>query len=221
MPCSCGNEASRTTVVGKVLFIRAPRGIFPSVNASAPILTNPHKVGLRVDDFLLLNASGAFDDFGKTELIDGDIYVMNARFSEHPGAKSRLATALTVRLREIESDLVLMTEDAIRLNNDSMPEPDDVVHRWRGKGPVPVESVALIVEVSDTTLATDLGRKSDLYAAAGIPEDWVIDLNEGRALMQEVRDADGYHGQLDILLTERLISATITDLEVEGAEVAG
>ncbi|WP_010185492.1 Uma2 family endonuclease [Sphingomonas sp. PAMC 26605] len=189
------------------------------MNASAPVLTTPHKVGLRVEDFLLLNASGAFDDYGKTELIDGDIYVMNAQFSEHAGAKSRLAFALTVRLREIGSDLELMTEVAIRLNDDSMPEPDIVLHRWRGEGPVPVESVALVIEVSDTTLANDLGRKSDLYAAAGIPEYWVIDLNESRALMHENPDSDGYHGQLDILLTDRLVSATIADLEVDGSEV--
>lgn len=189
------------------------------MDASALIVANPHKLGLRVDDFLLLNASGAFDDYGKTELIDGDIYVMNAQFSEHAGAKSRLAFALTVRLREIGSDLELMTEVAIRLNDDSMPEPDIVLHRWRGEGPVPVESVALVIEVSDTTLANDLGRKSDLYAAAGIPEYWVIDLNEGRALLHENPDSDGYHGQLDILLTDRLVSATIADLEVDGSEV--
>ncbi len=191
------------------------------MNAAAPISTTPQKRGLRVEDFLLLNANGAFDDYGKTELIDGDIYVMNAQFSKHAGAKSRLAFALTMRLREIGSDLVLMTEVAVRLNGDSMPEPDIVIHRWQGDGPVPVDSVALVVEVSDTTLASDLGRKADLYAAAGIPEYWVIDLTEGRALMHESPSVDGYHGQLDILLNERLKSATIAGLEVEGAVVTG
>lgn len=205
----------------RALFKMALLRYFSGMNAAAPILTTPRKLGLRVEDFLLLNDSGAFDDYGKTELIDGDIYVMNAQFSKHAGAKSRLAFALTMRLREIGSDLVLMTEVAVRLNGDSMPEPDIVIHRWRGDGPVPADSVALVVEVADTTLDRDLGRKSDLYAAAGIPEYWVIDLTEGRALMHEFPDADGYHGQLDILLTERLNSATIAGLEVEGAVVTG
>lgn len=188
------------------------------MNAAAPIPCNPHKVGLRVEDFLLLNESGAFDSYGKTELLDGDIYVMNAQFSEHAGAKSNLAFALTMRLREIGSDLRLMTEVSIRLNDDSMPEPDIVLHRWRGKGPVPVESVALVIEVSDTTLANDLGRKADLYASGGIPEYWVIDLNEGRALLHECPGPDGYKGQADVLLTETLFSATILNLAVAGAE---
>ncbi|MBY0519703.1 MAG: hypothetical protein K2P79_04680 [Sphingomonas sp.] len=60
---------------------------FSGMNASALILTTPRKLGLRVEDFLLLNASGAFDGDGKTELIDGDIYVMNAQFGEHARAK--------------------------------------------------------------------------------------------------------------------------------------
>lgn len=191
------------------------------MNASAPILTTPRKLGLRVEDFLLLNDSGAFDDYGKTELIDGDIYVMNAQHSPHARAKTQLAFALAMCLRDIGSDLEVIIEVAVHLNGDTMPEPDIVLTRWRGKGPVPVESVALVIEVADTTLARDLGRKFDLYAAAGIPEYWVIDLTEGRALMHEFPDADGYHGQLDVLLTERLKSATIAGLEVEGAVVTG
>lgn len=191
------------------------------MNAAAPILTTPRKLGLRVEDFLLLNDSGAFDDYGKTELIDGDIYVMNAQHSPHARAKTKLAFALSTCLRNIGSGLEVIIEVAVHLNDDSMPEPDIVLTRWRGKGPVPVESVALVIEVADTTLDRDLGRKSDLYAAAGIPEYWVIDLTEGRALLHEFPDADGYHGQLDILLTERLKSATIAGLEVEGAVVTG
>lgn len=191
------------------------------MNAAAPISTTPQKRGLRVEDFLLLDASGAFDDYAKTELIDGDIYVMNAQHSPHARAKSRLLVALANRLAEIGIDLEAISEVAVHLNGDTMPEPDVVLTRWRGNGPVPVDSVALVVEVSDTTLASDLGRKADLYAAAGIPEYWVIDLTEGRALMHELPDADGYHGQLDILLSERLISATIAGLEVDGAGITG
>ncbi|MBY0519704.1 MAG: Uma2 family endonuclease [Sphingomonas sp.] len=104
-----------------------------------------------------------------------------------------------------------------------MPEPDIVLTRWRGKGPVPVETVALVVEVADTTLASDLGRKADLYAAAGIPEYWVIDLTEARAFLHAspAADGDGDGEQIDVALPERLMAATIAGLEVEGAEVTG
>lgn len=189
------------------------------MNAPADILTTPAKVGLSVENFMLLVESGAFVDYAKTELIDGDIYVMNAQFSPHARAKSRLHVALAARLQEIGSDLESLVEVAIRLNDDTMPEPDLVLTTWRGRGAVPVETVALVIEVSDTTLDRDLGRKSDLYAAAGIPEYWVIDLNENRALMHENPDADGYHGQLDLPLGETLASATIEGLEIDTARL--
>lgn len=194
---------------------------FSRMSASASTLSGARKLGLRVEDFLLLNDSGAFRDYAKTELIDGDIYVSGPRFAPQARTKSRLALALATRLAELGGDLEAIIGVSVRLNEDSVPRPDIVLTRWRGGGLIPVESVALVIEVSDTTLETDLGRKSDLYAAAGIPEYWVIDLNEGRALMHELPDADGYHGQLDILLNERLASATIDGLEVEGAKLLG
>ena len=184
------------------------------MNARDRILTSPERMRLSVENFLLLNDSGAFADYAKTELIDGDIYVMNARFHPHARAKSRLFVALANRLAEIGGDFEATSEVAVRLSDDSMPEPDIVLSRWSGRGPVPVAEVLLVVEVSDTTLDTDLGRKSDLYAAAGIPEYWVVDLNENRVLMHEHPDADGYHGQLDVPFGEPLISATVEGLEI-------
>lgn len=184
------------------------------MNAPVRIVASPEKARLRVEDFILLADSGAFAEYGKTELIDGEIYFMNAQWSRHARVKSRLMVALSNRLQAIGSDLEALVEVSVRTSSDGMPEPDIVLTRWRGEGPVPVETFALIIEVSETTLDTDLGRKSDLYAAAGVPEYWVIDLTENRALLHEHPAADGYQGQLDILLGEPLCAATIAGLDV-------
>lgn len=185
----------------------------PSMNAPfAPPRTE--KLRLRVEDFLLLNDSGAFDGYSKTELIDGDIYVMNAQHSPHARAQSRLLVELSLRLRELGSELEAYVEASVRLGDDTMPEPDITVTSWKGAGAVPVESVAMLVEVSETTLDTDLGRKSDLNAAAGIPEYWVVDLNEECILIHVEPSADGYLGQLDLPFGEPLSSATIEGLDL-------
>ena len=42
----------------------------------------------------------------------------------------------------------------------ALPEPDIILTSYRGAGVVPVKTVALLVEVSDGTLPTDLGRKA-------------------------------------------------------------
>ena len=163
---------------------------------------------------MLLADSGAFDDYAKSELIDGDVIVMSAQYSLHARVKSRLLVALSNQLAAMGSELEAISEVSVRTSDHGMPEPDIVLTRWRGGGAVPVETVALVIEVSDTTLDTDLGRKADLYAAAGIPEYWVIDLNEDRALTHEYPEGDNYNGQLDKLLGEPLMSATIEGLSV-------
>ncbi len=153
------------------------------MNAPFRIMTTPEKVRLRVEDFLLLDQSGAFADYTKTELIEGEIYVMNAQYSRHAQAKTDLAFALMQALSATGSDLRVTVEVATRIGEHSLPEPDIVLTSHRGEGVVPLETVALIVEVSDTTLGIDMGRKLRIYAEAGVPEYWVVDV-EGRVIHQ-------------------------------------
>jgi Uma2 family endonuclease len=189
------------------------------MNSPFRAVTAPEKARLSVEDFLLLSDNGAFDKYSKTELIEGEIYFMNAQHSRHARIKTQLAIALAIRLRELGSDLEPIVEASTRISDDSLPEPDIVVTSYKGPDVVPLESVALIVEVSDTTLDTDLGRKADLYANAGVPEYWVVDVNENRVLMHANprEDGSGYDGQLDVPFGERLIAATIEGLVVETA----
>lgn len=187
------------------------------MNSPFRAVTTPEKARLRVEDFLLLNDNGAFDKYSKTELIQGEIYFINAQHSRHARIKTQLAVELSVRLRELGSEFQPIVEASTRISDDSLPEPDIVVTSYKGPGVVPLESVALLVEVSDSTLEIDLGRKADLYAKASVPEYWVVDVNENRVLMhiQPRSDGSGYDGQLDVPFGEPLYSTTIADLTVE------
>ena len=170
-----------------------------------------------VDQFLALCDQGLFDEFAKVELIEGEIVVMNAQFARHARIKSNLMRRIGNALEAMGSPLQAWTEVSILLSDGTLPEPDIVVTSYRGTGAVPLETVALVIEVSDSTLDTDLGRKADLYAQAGVPEYWVVDLNEDRVLMHaNPRPGDGgYDGQLDVLFGTTLYSATVEGLEVE------
>ena len=182
-------------------------------------VTSPQKARLRVEDFLLLNDGGAFDGYSKTELIDGEIYFMNAQHSRHARIKTELAIAIALRLRELGSDLAPLVEASTRINADTLPEPDIVVTSYKGPDVVPLDTVALLIEVADTTLDTDLGRKADLYASAGVPEYWVVDVIEHRVLRHAKPrpDGSGYDGQLDVPFGKTLHAATIAGLSVETA----
>ena len=132
---------------------------------------------LRVEDFLLLNDSGAFEGYGKTELIDGGIVYMNAQHRPHARIKRLLARELDRSLVEARLAHVAMTEVTVALPPHDAPEPDVVVtDKPDGEGPVPLASVALVVEVAHSTLDQDLNVKPRIYARAGLGEYWVADV---------------------------------------------
>lgn len=191
------------------------------MNAPVRIVAAPERLRLRVEDFELLADSGAFADHGKTELIDGDIYYMNAQWSRHSRVKTRLALALMIRLAEIGSDLEVLAEVSMRAADDSMPEPDIVLTRYRGDRAIPAETVALVIEIADTTLDTDLGRKVGLYAAAGVPEYWVVDVHDGRVVQYDGPDGQGYGRRSEVPLGQAIASTTIEGLGVETAGLVG
>lgn len=184
------------------------------MNAPVHISDRPEKLRLRVEDFELLEEGGAFADRSKAELIDGEIYVVNAQYARHGLAKSRLLYALMKRLEEIGSSLDVYSEVSLRVAADSMPEPDLFLAPRQGFGPVPVEGVVLVAEVADSTLSTDLGRKAALYSAAGIAEYWVVDVEGRRTFIHSRPAADGYRERLEVPLTAPLRSATIDALDL-------
>lgn len=186
---------------------------------NAPLIAPnvPRVMRLRVDDFLVLNDAGAFQDYAKVELIEGEIFSMNAQYSRHALTKSRLAVLLSLALRDKAMTIEAIIELAVRLSDDSMPEPDIVLTCYKGDGPVPLDTLALVVEVADTTLDFDLGRKRALYARHGVPEYCVVDV-EGRTVHQHWSpDGDSYVQSRTLAFGEPLVAATIDGLSVPTA----
>lgn len=176
----------------------------------------PRVASLTVDDFLLLDRSGTFDRYHKTELINGSIIVVNAQFSEHLTVKIEILLRLNDACKALGSGLRAWSEASIDMSPDGLPQPDLFITNERPTtGAVRLETVILIAEVSDTTLALDLGDKADLYVRHGVPEYWVIDV-EGRTVRQMWSpEGERYAEQRDVLLGGRLEAATIPGLAVD------
>lgn len=190
------------------------------MTALSPIDTGAHRAKLTSDDFLLLDQHGAFSAYRKTELIDGDIYFVNAQHRPHGIVKTELYDALRDKLREIGSIYRPVQEFSLALATNDTPEPDVMLtSEPRGKGIVPLSSVPLVVEVSDTTLKLDLGKKMRAYARAGVPEYWVADV-DGRVVhrMWSPHGA-AYRDRDTVAFGEPLVSATIPDLQIKTTEL--
>lgn len=142
----------------------------------------PGKYKLTVEDYEALAATGAFGGM-RTELIDGDIIVMAPEYRPHAFVRDTLAYRLQQQLERLGSDLHA-SSGSVRLADNAMPQPDIVLtSEPMGQGPIPGASVALLVEVSSTTLPADVSVKTRLYAAAAIAEYWIVDVS-GRIVLQ-------------------------------------
>lgn len=183
-----------------------------------PFNITPLPLKLRVEDYLLLDGAGAFADYAKTELIDGEILFMNAQHRPHARLKTELGFLLRSALQSMHGKLALLIEPSITMPPHSVPEPDIVLtSEPDGSGPVPLPSVALLVEIADATLAGDLGRKAGLYARHRVPEYWVVDVN-GRVVHQFWSPRDGTYGERrQILIGGALAAVTIPELTVDTA----
>ncbi|WP_294193398.1 hypothetical protein [uncultured Sphingomonas sp.] len=72
---------------------------FICITEQVPITNVPTRVKLRVEDYLSLDRDGAFEGYGKTELVDGELTYINTYYRPHARIKSRLYTVSSVALQ--------------------------------------------------------------------------------------------------------------------------
>lgn len=127
------------------------------------------------------------------ELIDGEIRLKVGQNEPHVRGVVRLMLALVHCFGE---DFV-RSQAPIALGPNDEPEPDGAVTVQPAS--VYLESdtpdaaeIRLVAEVSASTLLYDQNEKGPLYAAAGIPEYWIVDVAARRLLVHRDPTADGY-----------------------------
>jgi Uma2 family endonuclease len=129
-----------------------------------------------LDDYHQMIASGLLDN-RSLELINGEIIQMSPEGVAH----SFYCRGTAKYLRSILGERAEISEaHPITLPNDSEPEPDIAILRtpdtlYQNRHPLPAD-IFWLIEIASSTLAKDLGVKKDIYAQAGIPEYWVMNL---------------------------------------------
>ena len=184
------------------------------MNSPLRAISRPLKARLTVEDFLLLGEHGAFAANTRTELIEGEIWYVNSMYTRHGRMMTELAIEFGNALRNMSNALYPMVGVSTRIDDYSLPEPDLVISNYDGEGVVPLEAAALLVEVSDSTLDIDLGRKLRIYARAGIAEYWVIDLKAAKVIQMWSPEGEGYRERREVPLGKCVEAATIAGLAV-------
>ena len=133
------------------------------------------------DEYAAMTATGVFDG-KRVELLEGEIIDMAPKLTPHAYTVSQLTVMLARALDPAR--WTLRIQDPVILDDRSEPEPDvavcdAVADKYLSSHPTP-EHVHLLIEVAESSLGYDLGRKRAAYAGAGIARYWVVDLVDGQ-----------------------------------------
>jgi Uma2 family endonuclease len=120
--------------------------------------------------------NGILGEDDPVELIEGYMVTKMPRSPEHDYA---LSTVHDLVARVVPSGYTVRGQCAATMQ-ESEPEPDLVVARgdrtlYRRRHPAPADT-ALVIEVSASSLAYDRTDKARVYARAGIPAYWVVNV---------------------------------------------
>lgn len=152
------------------------------------------------DEYMRMVDAGILTTDDHVELLDGDIVEMSAQGDPHVEAVMRATRALVLAYEG--SGYGIRPQSTHRAGPRSVPEPDITVGPNVG-GVVEVRNTILLIEVSDTTLAKDRVLKRRIYADAGAPRYWIVEVGE-----RQVRVLDDLvNGQYRI---ERVVGDTDT-----------
>lgn len=147
------------------------------------------------DEFYRLYESGLFDSKDRVELLNGDIIIMHAIGYRHAQAVTNLTAYLGEQARRRYK---LSPQNPVELEEHSAPQPDLTLVPWNRRSrrhPTPDE-VFLTIEVADTSLLYDRQEKLRAYAATGIREFWLLNLQDDLLEIYRQPEGTAYREQL-------------------------
>jgi Uma2 family endonuclease len=135
----------------------------------------PHRITM--DEYDRIIEAGVLEDPGRVELIDGYMVDKISKNAAHRWTTKEVLKTLDGRL---PAGWTSQKEDPVRIPDYDEPEPDVAIIRgtdadYEFRLPTAAD-VGLLVEVSDSTLVQDRGKKLSAYAKGKIPVYWIVNL---------------------------------------------
>jgi Uma2 family endonuclease len=150
-------------------------------------LSDVHRMS--AEDYHRLVESGGLDEDSRIELIEGLILDKSPKSPAHENV---IAWLLEVLVLGMDRRRYRVRPAAPLSLGSSEPEPDITVVARDVDAPYHPATAALVIEIAASSQRRDLHVKPAIYARAGVPLYWVIDLDGGRAVAHTEPSADGY-----------------------------
>ncbi len=180
----------------------------------------PAKHRFTVTEYYRMAETGVLKPNARVELLNGEIIDMSPIGPFHGGVVKRLNDLFT---RAAQDRWLVVVQDPVRLDNHSEPEPDLMLVRrspdfYTSRHPEP-EDVLLLIEVSDTSLEADRKEKLPAYGHAGIPEVWIVNLNNGTVEIHREPHFSGYGATRVLNAGEKASPQSFPDVTVDVTEL--
>ena len=144
-----------------------------------PDFTRPLKHLTNLDEWRRMGEANIFPPGSRVELINGEILDMAPIGSYHAGHLKRINHVFS---KIIPGNLITSVQDPLQLGDLSEHEPDFMLLKphedfYTSRHPI-ADDVLLLIEVADSSLRFDQNEKLRLYALHGVPEYWLLNLND-------------------------------------------
>jgi Uma2 family endonuclease len=175
-----------------------------------------------VDEYERMGEAGVFHEDSPVELLDGEIVLMPPIGSGHADSVDRWTDRFVLRFRDVAR---IRVQNPIRIAPHNEPEPDLALVRlpvgsYAERHPS-AEEVLLVVEIADSSLGEDRRRKLPVYARAGIPEVWLVDLRNAVVHVYREPSAEGYRVVQSHRRGDRLAPLAFPDRDLDVADLLG
>ena len=179
----------------------------------------PSRRRFTVDDFHAMIAAGVFTEDDRLELVDGEVVEMSPIGTPH----ATCVRKLNYLLNTASQNLLIDVQNPLRLSDTSEVYPDLIVLEYQSNfyaDRIPTaRDTLLVIEVSDSTLLYDRTVKLPRYAAAGVSEVWIVDLNAERVWVHR-GPLDGVYGQVEeVKKGGKLSVAALAGFELDLADI--
>jgi len=180
----------------------------------------PRRHRITVNEYHRMAELGLLAPDARVELIEGEIIDMAPIGKAHTSVVDQLNRLL---VRAVGDDAIVRVQGSVRLSQMSEPEPDVVLLKprpdfYRNEYASGADTL-LVIEVSDSTLRYDRDVKVPLYARHGVPEVWIVDLQNDQLLVYGSLSDGAYGRQTSATRPETMLVTALPGVTVDLASV--
>jgi Uma2 family endonuclease len=176
----------------------------------------PTRMQISIERYQKMVAAGVLTKYDRVELIEGEIIDMAPIGKLHTAIASQLHELFATKLG---GQANVVSGGPLNLGDFSEPQPDVMLLKrrenfYRDKLPEAADAL-LVVEVSESSLAHDLGAKLRLYARYNVIEYWVVNVLSQRVFVHRQPKGDRYLDVAELHDADPLAPLAFADVKIE------